>query len=188
MFVAARRATLPPSLFRSCGLVRLIFAAVRQTFSFSLNPLTAVPLVLSDSRAPHTPGFNIYEQGGNSNVIHVVVSFLLSPFLILGLQYCIHKLLEGSRGVTHPKEHYFGFKESSAYFGCAFPLIGFMDSDVVVPPTHIKFTKYLYSLQVFDALYKVWEWSDIFASDGIEGSIVNNILHFIRVFLWYHEH
>ena len=25
---------------------------------YSLNPLTAVPLVLSDSRAPHTPGFN----------------------------------------------------------------------------------------------------------------------------------
>ena len=32
---------LPPSLFRSCGLVRLIFGAVRRTFSFSLNPLTA---------------------------------------------------------------------------------------------------------------------------------------------------
>ena len=25
---------------------------------YSFNPLTAVPLVLSDSRAPHTPGFN----------------------------------------------------------------------------------------------------------------------------------
>ena len=25
---------------------------------YSLNPLTAVPLVLSDSRAPHTQGFN----------------------------------------------------------------------------------------------------------------------------------
>jgi hypothetical protein len=58
MFMAAWRATLPPSLFRSCGLVRLIFAAVGQTFSLSLNPSTAVPLVLSDSRALHTLGFN----------------------------------------------------------------------------------------------------------------------------------
>jgi hypothetical protein len=41
MFVAAQRATLPPSLFRSCGLVRLIFAAVGRTFSLSLNPSTA---------------------------------------------------------------------------------------------------------------------------------------------------
>ena len=41
MFVAARRATLPPSLIRSYSLVRLIFAAVRRTFSLSLNPLTA---------------------------------------------------------------------------------------------------------------------------------------------------
>ena len=30
---------LPPSLFRSCGLVRFIFAAVRRTFSFSLDKL-----------------------------------------------------------------------------------------------------------------------------------------------------
>ena len=58
MFVAARRATWPPSLFSSCGLVRLIFAAVGRTFSLSLNPPIAVPLVLSDSRAPYTPGFN----------------------------------------------------------------------------------------------------------------------------------
>ena len=56
---------LPPSLFRSCGLVRLIFAAVRRTFSFSLNPLTAVPLVLSDSRVPHTPGFNTFRSSSN---------------------------------------------------------------------------------------------------------------------------
>jgi hypothetical protein len=41
IFVAARRATLHPSLFRSYRLVRLIFAAVGQTFSLSLNPLTA---------------------------------------------------------------------------------------------------------------------------------------------------
>ena len=41
MFVAARRATLPPSLIRSYSLVRLIFAAVGRTFSLSLNPLTA---------------------------------------------------------------------------------------------------------------------------------------------------
>ena len=76
MFVAALCATLPPSLFRSCGLVRFIFAAVRQTFSFSLNPLTAgvwyllimieyslnsltaVLLVLCDSRALYISGFN----------------------------------------------------------------------------------------------------------------------------------
>ena len=41
MVVAARRATLPPSLIRSYSLVRLIFAAVGWTFCLSLNPLTA---------------------------------------------------------------------------------------------------------------------------------------------------
>ena len=58
--MAARRATWPPTLFSSCGLVRLIFAAVGQTFSLSLNPPIAVPLVLSDSRALYTPGFNMF--------------------------------------------------------------------------------------------------------------------------------
>ena len=56
--MAARHATWPPSLCSSCGLVRLIFAAVGRTFSLSLNPPIAVPLVLCDSRAPYTPGFN----------------------------------------------------------------------------------------------------------------------------------
>ena len=41
IFVAARCATLPTSLFRSCGLVRLIFAAVERNFSLSLNPSIA---------------------------------------------------------------------------------------------------------------------------------------------------
>ena len=58
MFVAAQHVTLHPSLIRSYSLVRLIFAAVGQTFSLSLNPLTAVPLVLCDSRALLSSDFN----------------------------------------------------------------------------------------------------------------------------------
>jgi hypothetical protein len=29
------------------------------------------------------------------NIIHIVFSMLTSPFLVPGLQYCIHELLEG---------------------------------------------------------------------------------------------
>ena len=130
---------------------------------------------------------DVHEQCGYSDVVHVVLSFLSSPFLVPRFQYCVHELLEGGGGVAHAKEHHFRLKEPSVCFECAFPLIGFMYSDVVIPPMHVKFTEYLHSLQVFDALYKVWEWGDIFASDGVEESIINNILHFIRVFLWYHE-
>ena len=58
MFIAAQCTILPTSLFRSCSLVRLIFAAVKWKFSLNLNPSIAIPLVLSDSRAPHTLGSN----------------------------------------------------------------------------------------------------------------------------------
>ena len=130
---------------------------------------------------------DVHEQCGYSDVVHVVLSFLSSPFLVPGFQYCVHKLLEGSRGVTHSKEHDFRLKEPSACFECAFPLIGFANSNIVVSPTHIEFTEYLHSLQVFNALCKVWEWGDIFLSDSIEGSIVNNVSHFIQILFWYHE-
>jgi hypothetical protein len=76
MFVAAQCTTLLPFLYRSYSLVRLILAVVGQTFSlslnpltadvyyllimikYSLNPLTAVPLVLCDSRALLSLGLN----------------------------------------------------------------------------------------------------------------------------------
>ena len=101
--------------------------------------------------------------------------------------YCVHESLEGRRGIAHSKEHYFRLKEPSACFECAFPLIRFADPDVVIPPTHVEFTEYLHSLQIFDTLCKVWEWGDVFASDGVEGSIIDNVPHFVRVFLWYHK-
>jgi hypothetical protein len=57
------------------------------------------------------------------------------------------------------------------HFKCCFLLIGFVDPDVVIPSLDIKFAEYLHSLQIFDALCKVGEWSDILSSDSIEGSI-----------------
>ena len=104
---------------------------------------------------------DIHQQGSNSDVIYVVLSFLSSPFLVPGFQYCVHKSLEGRGGIAHPKEHYFRLKEPPACFECAFPLIGFTDPDVVIPPTHVEFTEYLHSLQIFDTLCKVWEWGDV---------------------------
>jgi hypothetical protein len=50
----------------------------------------------------------------------------------------IHKRLEGERTITEPEEHYSGFEETKRHDEGAFPLVLFLDSDIVVSPTYIK--------------------------------------------------
>jgi len=68
-----------------------------------------------------------------------------------------------------------------ARFECPFPLVAFLDSDVVIAPSDVEFAEYFYPLQVLDTLCKVWEWCDVFAGNSVEGSIVNDVLGFLQV-------
>ena len=107
------------------------------------------------------------ELGGNSYIIHVVLSAFPSPSLVPGFKYCVHEPLEGSWGVAHSKEHHFAFEQPSARFKGHFPLVIVTDSDVVVAPSYIKLAEQFVSLQVFYTLGKVGQWGDVFPCDCI---------------------
>jgi len=66
-------------------------------------------------------------------------------------------------------------------FECAFPFVTFLDTDVIVALPDVKLAEDFHSLQVFNALCKVGEWSDIFAGDSIEGAVVDDISLFLQV-------
>ena len=50
----------------------------------------------------------------------------------------VHECLKRGWGIAEPKEHYGGFKESEWGDECSFPLIGFPNLNVVVPPVDVK--------------------------------------------------
>jgi len=62
-----------------------------------------------------------------------------------------------------------------------------MDSNVVVAPSDVKLAKDLHSLQVFDVLHKVREWSDVFPRDSIEGPVVNDVSFLFQVLFRDHK-
>ena len=49
-----------------------------------------------------------------------------------------HESLESGRGIGHAEEHDSGFVESSVGNEGGFPLVAFLDSDVVISPSYIK--------------------------------------------------
>ena len=53
---------------------------------------------------------DVYEQGSDSDIVHVVLSSFPAPFLVPWLQNSVHESLEGGGRVAHAKEHYFWFK------------------------------------------------------------------------------
>ena len=53
----------------------------------------------------------------------------------------VHKCLECGWGIAEAKEHYCGFKEPKGSDEGSLPLICFMDSNVVVPPTDVELGK-----------------------------------------------
>ena len=55
----------------------------------------------------------------------------------------VHHLLKYGRRVTETKEHNSRFKESKLCLEYYFPLITFLDSDIIVAPINIKFCKVL---------------------------------------------
>jgi len=59
--------------------------------------------------------------------------------------------------------------------------------DVVVAPSDVELAEDFHSLQVFDALCKVWEWGDVFVGDSVEGVVVDDVSLLLRVLFRDHE-
>ena len=49
-----------------------------------------------------------------------------------------HESLKGGRGIGHAKEHDGRFIESSVGDEGCFPLVAFLYSDIVIPPSYVK--------------------------------------------------
>ena len=56
-------------------------------------------------------------------------------------QDVVHESLEVGRGVCQAKEHDHGFEQSSVRSQSCLPLITFLDPDVIIAPSDIKFGK-----------------------------------------------
>ena len=111
----------------------------------------------------------------DSDVIHVVFAFLPTIFLIPGFKDSIHETLEGCRGVAHSEKHDFWFKEPLACLEGSFPLITVANSNVVISPSYVKLAEEFHALEIFDTFCKIWERGNVFSSDSVEWSIVDDI-------------
>ena len=69
----------------------------------------------------------------------------------------VHELLKGGGGIGKIKEHYGQFKESFMGDGSGLPLMSIFDTDIVIPPTDIKFGKNLCSLEFINEIRDEWE-------------------------------
>ena len=68
----------------------------------------------------------------------------------------VHKRLERGWGIAEPKEHNCGFKESERSDKRSLPLIRFLNSDVVIPPTDVKLGGQGGILHVVDEFRDKW--------------------------------
>ena len=88
----------------------------------------------------HTSGALMMEGdvifGMDSHVIHVDFKPLLWEHIC---EDVVHEGLKGGGSVTESKEHNSGFKESHGGDESGFPLIFFLDANVVIFPTDVKF-------------------------------------------------
>ncbi len=75
--------------------------------------------------------------GGNQDVIHIDEEFSGVAHLHF-LEHVVHGSLEGGQGVGESKEHNAWFKESFWGFEGCFPLVPFLDLDIVIPPPYVK--------------------------------------------------
>jgi len=80
--------------------------------------------------------------------------------------------LEGSRAVSHSKEHHEGFKEAAIGMEGRLPLISGLDVHIVEPPPDIKFCEVLGSSELGDEFRDEGERIPIFDGHGIQRAIV----------------
>ena len=69
----------------------------------------------------------------------------------------IHKSLECSRGVGKPKEHDHWFEESLISPESCLPLITFLDPDVIITPSDIKFGEEALVLGLVNEFLDQWQ-------------------------------
>jgi len=97
----------------------------------------------------------------DQNVIQVHYD---NPFCYDSSEDVVHHSLEGSRAISHSKEHYEGFKEAAIGVGGHFPFIFELDAYIIETPADIQFCEVPGSAELRDEFGD--ERERIFVLDG----------------------
>ena len=98
----------------------------------------------------------------------------------------IHERLKCGGSIAESKEHDSGFEESHGSNESSFPLILFLNVDVVISPMNVEFGEQGGLLHVIDEFRDEGEWVSILDSVGIQVVV---ILTWMKgsILLWYKE-
>ena len=79
----------------------------------------------------------------DEEIIHILeyIGTINTEFIVDRLEQMINHCLECGWGICKPKVHNIGLKEAIFCLECCFVLITFFDTDIVVPPPDIEFSK-----------------------------------------------
>ena len=80
------------------------------------------------------------------------------------MENCVHHHLKGGGRVGKTEEHDCGLKQPFMSEKCCFPLVTFLDSDIVVAPPDIEGCKEGTTTEAVDDLWD--EWGYIAVADG----------------------
>ena len=84
----------------------------------------------------------------------------------------IHKGLKGGWGVAKAKGHYQGFKKAEGAFKGGFPLVTFMDTNIVISLVNVKFSKIARSLEFVNKIEDQGKWGSILDSNFIKVTVI----------------
>jgi len=88
------------------------------------------------------------------------------------LKDLIYHCLECRRTVCKAKEHHQWFEQPATHPKCSLPLITFLHSHILVPPSHIQFCEVLGTTKLVDKVQNEGKWVAILDCHCIEGTIV----------------
>ena len=89
----------------------------------------------------------------------------------------VHHVLKRSGRVGHAEEHHSGFKESSIRYKGCLVLVTFLDADIVVSPSDVKFSEELGAFQTVHEFGDQRKWIAILDRDLVELTV---ILHWTK--------
>src|SRR5947208_11430070 len=127
---------------------------------------------------------SFFRERSDADVVHIVFALFAAVFLVPRFQDMIDESLECARGITHPEKHDFWFEKSSAGFKRSLPLVFLSNANIVIAPANVKFAVYLHALEIFYTLGQTGERGDVSSSYFVQWSVVDNVPHFVTVFLW----
>ena len=84
----------------------------------------------------------------------------------------VHECLECGRCIAESKEHNGGFEESHGSNEGSFPLVFFLNANVVVSPTNVKFGKQGRFFHVINEFRDERKWIGVLDGMGVQVSIV----------------